>query len=86
MQLELPTEPVTLTVEQLQELNGKLSRMRHDINNALTVIIGTTEIIKHKPEAAQRLLEGLAQQPGRITDSMKTFCTDFEQVMGIKRR
>jgi len=39
----LPNQPVTLTVEQLAELNKKLSTMRHDINNNLSLIIAAVD-------------------------------------------
>ena len=35
----LPSQPVTLTVEQVSELNRKLSAMRHDINNNLSLVM-----------------------------------------------
>ena len=35
----LPAQPVTLTPEQIAELNKKLSTMRHDINNSLALVL-----------------------------------------------
>ena len=48
----LPSEPVTLSIEQLDELNRKLSNLRHDINNHLSLIVAATELIRHKPQIA----------------------------------
>jgi len=39
----LPIQPVTLTVEQLGELNRQLGNMRHDINNNLSLIVAAAE-------------------------------------------
>ena len=42
----LPDQPVTLTVEQIRELNQKLSTLRHDVNNNLALVIAAAEIIR----------------------------------------
>lgn len=46
--MALPTEPVTLTVGELQELNRKLSDMRHDINNHLSLMVAALELVRYK--------------------------------------
>jgi hypothetical protein len=83
--MPLPSLPVTLTVEQIAELNRKLSSMRHDINNHLSLIIAAVELIRHKPATADRMLATLAEQPSRIADALKMFSADFEGVLGITR-
>ncbi len=81
----LPSEPQTLTPEQVAEINSKLSEMRHDINNYLSMIIAATELVKRKPESAERFLEMIALQPPRITTSMQSFSTEFEKLLKIER-
>jgi hypothetical protein len=81
----LPSEPVTLTVAQLDELNRKLSSMRHDINNNLSLIVAAVELIRHKPQMAERMIAALGEQPSRITDTMNKFSAEFERVLGITR-
>ncbi len=81
--MPLPSQPVTLTVEQLTELNGKLSTMRHDINNQLSLIIAAVELIRHKPQMADRMMATLAEQPPRIADALVKFSADFERTLGI---
>src|SRR5512144_382978 len=49
LEMGLPSQPVTLTVEQLDQLNRKLANMRHDINNTLSLIMAAVELIKCKP-------------------------------------
>jgi hypothetical protein len=83
--MKLPSEPVTLTVEQLAELNRQLSAMRHDINNHLALILAASELLKLKPELAERMQVMLHEQPGRIGESMTKFTSQFEQALGIKR-
>ena len=52
----LPTEPVTLSVEEINDINQKLSTMRHDVNNHLSLILAAVELVRHKPELLKRML------------------------------
>ena len=81
----LPSQPVTLTVEQLTELNRQLANMRHDINNNLSLVVAAAELIRHKPAVAERMMATLAEQPGKITTAINKFSTSFEQTLGITR-
>ena len=81
----LPSEPVTLTVEQVGELNKKLSTMRHDLNNNLSLIIAAIDLIKHKPETAVRMMKTLSEQPAKITETINKFTQEFEKTFGITR-
>jgi spore maturation protein SpmA len=84
--MALPSQPVTLTVEQLKELNGKLSAMRHDINNHLALIVAAVELIRYKPETTTARMATLAEQPAKIASSLAKFSAEFEQTFGITRR
>jgi hypothetical protein len=84
--MPLPSQPVTLTVEQLKELNGKLSAMRHDINNKLSLIVAAVELIRHKPQMAETWMAKLAEQPAQIADTLAKFSAEFERAFGITRR
>ncbi len=83
--MTLPNQPVTLTVDQLADLNRKLSTMRHDINNHLSLIIAAVELIRHKPQSAERMIATLVEQPPRIADALSGFSAEFERVLGITR-
>lgn len=81
----LPNEPQTLTPEQVAEFNSKLSEMRHNINNYLSMVIAATELIKRKPEGADRFLEMIGQQPPRIISELQQFTNEFEKTLKIER-
>jgi len=83
--MPLPSQPVTLTVEQLGELNGKLSTMRHDINNQLSLIVASVELIRLKPEMAELRLATLMEQPPKIAATLHKFSAEFERTLGITR-
>jgi hypothetical protein len=84
--MRMPSEPISLSVEEIQELNHKLSTLRHDINNYLSLIIAATELIKHKPAMAERMMETLIEQPPKITIALTKFSNEFENTFGIDRR
>jgi len=81
----LPEQPVTLTVEQIAELNRALSTMRHDINNQLSLVLAASELIRAKPHLVERMTATLIEQPPKVTATLAKFSTDFEQALGIKR-
>ncbi len=80
-----PDQPVTLSPEQIRELNHKLSEMRHDINNQLSLVMAAVELIRHKPESAPRMIGTLGDQPARITQNLSKFSLEFEKALKIVR-
>ena len=83
--MRMPSEPVQLSVEQIQDLTQKLSVLRHDINNQLSLIMAASELIRHKPQMADRMITTLAEQPPRITAALAKFSAEFESTFGISR-
>ena len=81
----LPSQPGTLTVEQIAELNRKLSTMRHDINNQLSLIMAAVELIRYKPKMSDRMLVTLGEQPPKIAMVLANFTDEFEHAFGITR-
>jgi hypothetical protein len=83
--MRTPSQPVQLSVEEIQELNHKLSTLRHDINNNLSLIMAATELIRHKPQMAERMMVTLIEQPPKISAAMAKFTNEFETTLGITR-
>jgi hypothetical protein len=83
--MELPGQPVTLTVEQIAELNKKLGTLRHDINNNLALIMAGLEVIQYKPHLAERMMATVTEQPPKIAESLGKFSAEFEKVLGLKQ-
>ena len=80
-----PKQPITLTVEQIEDLKRKLSNFRHDINNNLSLMVAAVELIRHKPQMAERMLVTLSEQPNKVSASLNKFSAEFEQALGITR-
>ena len=83
--MPLPSQPVTLTIEQIGDLNGKLATMRHDINNQLSLVVAAVELIRHKPQMAERMLATLVEQPAKISEALARFSGEFERALGLTR-
>src|SRR6185312_6554903 len=83
--MELPGHAVTLTVEQVAELNKQLSNFRHDINNNLALIAAGLEVMQTKPHMAERMLAAVKEQPPKIVESIAKFAAEFDKALGIKR-
>ena len=83
--MALPTAPVTLSAEQVGELNNKLSTMRHDINNHLSLIVAAVELIKYNPEVITRMSTTLSEQPPKISEQLNQFMKEFDRLLGITR-
>jgi hypothetical protein len=81
----LPQQPVTLTPEQIADLNQKLSAMRHSINNHLALFAAAGEILQIKPESASRVAGYLQERPAQISQEVRRFSDEFERVFGITR-
>ena len=81
----MPDRPVSLTVEQVAELNTKLRTARHDINNYLSLIVASVELIRCKPETAERMMTTLVEQPPRISAALQKFSAEFERTLGMTR-
>jgi hypothetical protein len=74
------SENIQLTPEQARHIVGELRKMRHDINNHLAVIMATAELLRERPDMAERLLPSLAAKPASISTSIKAFSAEFEKV------
>ena len=80
-----PTEPVALSMEQIGELNQKLSELRHDMNNSLSLIAATVALIRHRPTVTEQMWNTLTEQPRKISESFSQFTRDLEAVLHITR-
>ena len=81
----LPQQPVTLSAEQVAELNRKLSEMRHAINNRLALLVAAAEVVRLRPETMDKVGPTFSDQPHKITEDIKQFTGHLEKTLGITR-
>jgi hypothetical protein len=82
--MTLSCEPVALSPEEIEALNKQLSTMRHNINNHLSLMMAAIELVRRKPEAAERMAGTMTEQPDKIAEAMKKFSADFELALRLK--
>ena len=83
--MTLPTQPVALSVEQISDLNQKLAALRHDLNNSLSLIAATVELMRRRPAVTEQMWSTLAGQPRKIAESISQFARDLEAALNITR-
>ena len=83
--MTLPTEPITLSVAQIEELNQKLSMMRHDVNGKLSLITLALGAFQLQPEKGERWLNIMSEQPSKIVADITQFSRDMETALQITR-
>ena len=83
--MPLPTEPVTLTVEQIGELKQKLSDLRHDVNNNISLMLSAVEMIRRRPETLENMLDAFGRQPRKINDAVAQFAKALESALHIRK-
>jgi hypothetical protein len=84
--MRLPSEPVTLSVEQISELKQQLVDLRHDVNNKTALMLSAVEMIRRKPESAANMLDTFARQPQKINEAVTQFSKNLESALGITRQ
>jgi hypothetical protein len=83
--MPLPSEPVTLSAEQVAELRRNLVDLRHDINNNVALILSAIEMMRRRPDTFEKMLDSMARQPHRITGAVVEFSKALESaLMGPK--
>ena len=79
------TQPVALSVEQIGELSQKLANLRHDLNNSLSLIAATVELVRRRPTVTDQMWNTLAEQPRKIGETFSQFSRDLEATLHITR-
>ena len=83
--MSVPLQPVTLSAEQVGELKQKLADLRHDINNNIALMQSAIEMMRRRPESFEKMLDSMARQPNRITETVVQFSKTLETALQITR-
>ena len=82
--MALPEQPVTLSVQQIQDLSQHFSSFRHDVNNSVGLISAATELMRYSPGAAKKWSVTLIEQPPRIAGKTREFIGEMERALAIR--
>lgn len=83
--MPLPSEPVTLSIEQIGELKQKLADLRHDVNNKVALMLSAVEMIRRRPESTETMLDSFSRQPQKLVEAVTEFSAAFEAALKITR-
>jgi hypothetical protein len=83
--MRLPTEPVTLSVEQVRELKDKIADLQHDVNNSVSLMLAAVELIRVRPESRESMMDSFARHPKKIIETVTQFTRSLEGSLGITR-
>ncbi len=72
---------IALSPEQIAEVHKRLSSMRHNVNNHLSLIVAASELVRRKPEVAPRMIENILLQPERINSEVRDFSEALESML-----
>ncbi len=78
-------EPVTLRADEAASILAGLRTARHNVNNCLSLVIAAAELVKLKPQDAQRLADQILEQPDRIMAELRGFSAELEKRLGAAR-
>ena len=81
----IPKTPVILSPSQIEELAQKFKNMRHEINNHLSVVVLSVEILQKKPELMKHTSAVIEEQRLKISQDIAQFSAEFERAFDIIR-
>ncbi len=82
--MDLPKQPVTLDVPQVEELSRHFSTFRHDVNGCLALVVAATELIRYNPDVLKRMANTLIEQPPKIAGKVREFIEQCERMIGLR--
>ena len=82
--MDLPKEPITLSVPQVEDLSRHFSTFRHDVNGCLALVVAATELIRYNPDVLKRMANTLIEQPPKIAGKVREFIEQCERTLGLR--
>ena len=82
--MESEAKAITLSPEQVTELARRIRKLRHDVNNNLTLIISAGELLRRRPELAERMATTITEQVGKIEAAMRHFSNEADGFLGVQ--
>ena len=64
---------ITVSREELAELQSKFSEIKHSINNALAVMMALSEMSQRRPDYAEKLASTVLTKAPQIVTSLQEF-------------
>jgi hypothetical protein len=75
---------LTITQEELVELQKKFSEIKHSINNALAVMMALSEMSQRRPDYAEKLASTVLAKAPQIVSGLQEFTQLLNEKAGVK--
>jgi hypothetical protein len=79
----MPAKSIELSAEEVARLVEQLAAMRHNVNNALALIVAAGELAQRKADLVGRFANTISTQPERIAKEVRAFSNILETALGI---
>ena len=76
---------VTISREELVQLQQKFSEIKHSINNALAVMMALSEMSQRRPDYAEKLTSTVLTKAPQIVSSLQEFTQALNEKAGAPR-
>ena len=75
---------LTVSREELAELQTKFSEIKHSINNALAVMMALSEMSQRRPDYSEKLAATVLTKAPQIVSSLQEFTQALNEKAGPK--
>ena len=75
---------VSISKEELVQLQQKFSEIKHSINNALAVMMALSEMSQRRPDYAEKLASTVLTKAPQIVSSLQEFTQALNEKAGPK--
>ena len=75
---------LTITQEELVQLQKKFSEIKHSINNALAVMMALSEMSQRRPDYSEKLASTVLTKAPQIVSSLQEFTQALNEKAGPK--
>ena len=75
---------LTITHEELVQLQEKFSEIKHSINNALAVLQALSEMSQRRPDYAEKLATTVISKVPEIVSGLREFAELLNEKAGVK--
>lgn len=79
------SEEITLSREEMAQLQKKFSEIKHSINNALAVMMALSEMSQRRPDYAEKLASTVLTKAPQIVSSLQEFTQALNEKAGTAR-
>ncbi len=77
-------QAITISREELRELQSKFSEIKHSINNALAVMMALSEMSQRRPDYSEKLAAAVLTKAPQIVTGLQEFTQALADKAGPK--